>query len=412
MKMRKLAFSLLFSLASITGFSQKIYFVYLQSEGGQPFYVNINAGIHSSSAAGYIILPKLLDSTYNFAVGFPKNQWPEQNFSITMNKKDHGFLLKNFGEKGWGLFDLQTLTVQMAVSGSARTEEKNMEENKDVSVFTELLSKVTDDPSLKEKTAKSGIEEKNAEPLIQENTSIVNTEKVIKELTAVKPVEITEQPEVKKEEPKSGIPEQPAANVQEIETPVEEQYKPTVVTKRSESSTTEGFGLVFIDDLGKGINDTIRLLIPNSKSVVKEITGEPEKEKKFLDILPDTVKKKEEKVAEGIPVVTENPVEKGVVKNNCPAVAEESDFFKLRKNMAAAEGDDNMLTEAKNYFKTKCFTTEQVKNLGLLFLNDEGKYKFFDLAYLYVTDMDKFSVLQNELKEVYFINRFKAMLPN
>ena len=47
-----------------------------------------------------------------------------------------------------------------------------------------------------------------------------------------------------------------------------------------------------------------------------------------------------------------------------------------------------------------------------MFLNDEGKYKFFDLAYTHVTDMDKFSVLQNELKEEYYINRFKAMLRN
>ncbi len=80
--------------------------------------------------------------------------------------------------------------------------------------------------------------------------------------------------------------------------------------------------------------------------------------------------------------------------------------------MAAAEGDDGMLLEAKNYFKTKCFTTGQIKNLGSMFLNDEGKYKFFDLAYTYVTDMDKYSVLQNELKEEYYINRFKAMLRN
>ena len=80
--------------------------------------------------------------------------------------------------------------------------------------------------------------------------------------------------------------------------------------------------------------------------------------------------------------------------------------------MAAAEGDDNMLTESKIYFKTKCFTTEQIKNLGLLFLNDVGKYNFFELAYTYVTDIDKFNVLQNELKEEYYINRFKAMLRN
>jgi Domain of unknown function (DUF4476) len=456
MKKYKLIFCILFSLASLTALSQKVYFVYLQTEGEQTFYVKINSVIHSSSASGYLILSKLRDTTYNFSVGFPQNKWPEQNFSVSINKKDHGYLLKNFGEKGWGLFDLQTLAVQMAVSGSASIEEKKMEENKDVSVFTDILSKAADDPSLKEKPAQSKNEEKKAETVIQENVSKENSKELAKDTIAIKPVEIIakqSQPkaeekkvepiiqeniskenskekeltkdtvalkpvetiaksELIKEEQKVDNQEQPVVKVEEIVTPAEEEYKPTVVRKRSESSTTEGFGLVFIDDLGKGINDTIRLLIPNPKSIVTAIKEEPKEEKKFLDILPDTIKKKEETVSDVVPVVAGNPVEKNVLKNNCPAVAEESDFFKLRKNMAAAEGDDNMLTEAKNYFKTKCFTTEQVKNLGLLFLNDEVKYKFFDLAYAFVTDIDKFSVLQNELKEEYYINRFKAMLRN
>lgn len=410
--MRKFTVCLLFSLASLTGFSQKVYFVYLQTEGEQTFYVKMNAMIHSSSASGYLILSKLRDTTYNFTVGFPQNKWPEQNFSVSINKKDHGYLLKNFGEKGWGLFDLQTLAVQMAVSGSAKIEEKKIEENKDVSVFTEILSKAADDPSLKEKSVQPKTEEKKAETVIQENVSKENSKELAKDTSAIKPVEVIAKPELIKEEQKVDIQEQPVVKVEEIVTPVAESFKPTVITKRSESSTTEGFGLVFIDDLGKGINDTIRLLIPNPKSIVTAIKEEPKEEKKFLDILPDTVKKKEETISDVIPVVTENPVEKNTLKNNCPAVAEESDFFKLRKSMAAAEGDDNMLNEARNYFKTKCFATAQVKNLGLLFLNDEGKYKFFDLAYAYVTDIDKFSVLQSELKEEQYINRFKAMLRN
>ena len=52
----------------------------------------------------------------------------------------------------------------------------------------------------------------------------------------------------------------------------------------------------------------------------------------------------------------------------------------------------------------------QIKNLSTLFLNDSGKYRFFDLAYGYVSDAEKFSSLQAELKEEYYINRFKAML--
>ena len=120
--MKKLHLCLLFSLAIFTASSQKVYFVYIQTESEQPFFVKMNEKVQSSTASGYIILAKLLDSTYNFSIGFPQNKWPEQNFSVSVSKKDHGFLLKNFNEKGWGLFELQLLSVQMAINGKASIE--------------------------------------------------------------------------------------------------------------------------------------------------------------------------------------------------------------------------------------------------------------------------------------------------
>ncbi len=78
--------------------------------------------------------------------------------------------------------------------------------------------------------------------------------------------------------------------------------------------------------------------------------------------------------------------------------------------MAAESSDDGMVDEAKKIFKSKCFTTAQLKNLSTLFLNDAGKYKFLDMAYTYVSDQENFSSLSAELKDEYYINRFKAML--
>ena len=72
-----------------------------------------------------------------------------------------------------------------------------------------------------------------------------------------------------KEEAKPEITKQEITPVDDktIETStIEEDYKRSVVTKRSESSTSEGFGLVFIDTY-KGVNDTIQLIIPNPKIV-------------------------------------------------------------------------------------------------------------------------------------------------
>ena len=96
----------------------------------------------------------------------------------------------------------------------------------------------------------------------------------------------------------------------------------------------------------------------------------------------------------------------------CQTVANNDDFLKLRRKMAARTNDDGMLDEAKKYFKSKCFATEQIKNLSTMFLSNAGKYNFFSAAYNYTTDVENFSSLQSELKDEYYIKRFKEMLHN
>lgn len=456
--MKKLHLCLLFSMALFTASSQKVYFVYVQTESEQPFFVKMNGKIYSSSPSGYVILSRLLDSTYSFSIGFPQNKWPEQNFSVSVSKKDHGYLLKNFAEKGWGIFDLQTLAVQMAVTGKVSIEEKSKTENNDVSVFTDILSKAIDDPSLKEKPVQPKIEEKKIEVAVQEVEKKEEHKAEIKEPLVIKPLEVVEMPVVKKEEPKSEANEtviikpvetaelpivkkeepkaeaketiipKPVDKVEEVvvkqeeskeqqTTPGEEVktiteiYKASQVKKWSESSTSEGFGLVFIDDDANGLKDTIRLFIPNPKPAVVAIKVEDKEEKKFLNISTEATKKDDEKKATVETVLPES-AGKTIHKNNCSQVATSDDFFKLRKKMAAGKTDEGMLIDARKYFKLKCFTSAQVKNLSTLFLTDEGKYKFFDAAYKYVSDVNEFSLLKAELNDEYYISRFQAMLRN
>jgi len=426
--MKKILLCLIFLFSLGSGYAQKVYFIYLQSESGQPFFVKMNEKILSSSSSGYIILSRLLDSSYSFSVGFPQNKWPEQKFSVDVDKKDHGFLLKNFGENEWGIFDLQTLSVQKATIEDAKAAASVKTENKDVSAFTDILSKASDDPSLREKPVEQKIEEKKPEVIVQEipkkeeqaETKIVQVIEPVapkKEETKdsvqnipEKNDQIPEKPVVKNENPVLEIKADTISKVEERILIENEDYKKSIVTKRSESSTTEGFGLVFIDEYANGIKDTIRLLIPNSKPVVQVNKEEPKEDKKFLDISAAPQVKKDEKIEEPKPVSNEMTPIKPEAKNNCNDLASESDFFTLRKIMAAAQSDDDMIGEAKKYSKMKCFATSQIKNLGALFLNDEGKYKFFDAIYNYTSDAENFSLLQSELKDEYYINRFKAML--
>ena len=454
--MKKIFFSLFFIGTLLSAYSQKVYFVYLQSEADQSFFVKLDNKIYSSTSSGYLILSKLVDSTYNFSVGFPQSKLPEQNFSVTINKKDHGFLLKQFGEKGWGLYNLQTLAVQMSSSPGVKTNTPEKGENKDVSKFTEVLSKVADDPSIMEKPAKKEVvekkpevvavkEEKKVEPVVKEQTepkpvkTDVTVVKTITENVEEKPAVVIEKPEPVKTEP--VVAKKEAEEVKPVEVvekttisddkeakeeavvivdsknsgPNNEPYIPSKVKRWSESSTTEGFGLVFIDDYSNGTQDTIRLLIPNPKQIEVPVSNnkEPQEEKRFIEIENNNEKKKEEAPLEEVkPVVEKVAPSKKSFSNNCTIVADETDFLKLRRQMAAKESDDAMINEAKNYFMTKCFTSEQIKNLSALFLNDENKYKFFDAAYSYVSDSDKFIALQNEIKDEYYINRFRAMLRN
>jgi hypothetical protein len=124
-----------------------------------------------------------------------------------------------------------------------------------------------------------------------------------------------------------------------------------------------------------------------------EITNEKENPKKDNEVI-----KKDEIVAKQ--------------KSQCSALSTDDDFFKLRRDMASKSNDDDMIAQARKYFKNKCYRTEQIKYLSTLFLTDEGKYRFFDAAYLHVSDQDKFISLQSEIIDSYYLNRFKALIAN
>lgn len=423
---------LFFSLTSIH--AQKVYFIYLQTDNQQPFYARVGEKVYNSTSSGYLILSNLRDSNYAMKIGgMQGGDVPDQSYSIAVNRKDQGFLIKNFGEKGWGLFNLSTAAIIMPAGNPTSGVQTVRTEKREDNEFTNLLAKAADDSTIKDKP----IIEKPTEPKVE--PVLVTTEKkdeppgevkenvpevVKKEIVAI---ENKQEPKVdsaavqKQTEDSVRISQLKADSIlvaknreaellrqeelrrqdsiekEKNETPVNAEYKRSTVRLMTESSTTMGIGLVFFDMQSDNIVDTIRILIPpESKNAAQ--TEPKQEEKKFLDITSaDSVKKD-----------NSNPV--AVRSNNCRAVATDDDFFKLRKKMVGENSDNNMISEARKVFKIKCFSTTQIKNLGTLFLTDEYKYKFFDAAYQYVSDAENFASLQGELKDEYYINRFKAML--
>ena len=391
--------------------AQHNHFVYLQADNKQPFYVKVKGNVYSSSASGYLIIPKLPAGVHELSIGFPKNQWPSQNIPVTIAGKDLGYLLKNFESKGWGLFNIQTMDVVMASAspGSPASVAKVETKTDD---FSNALADVVNTPSIKEVKQ----EEKKPEPAAKKEEPVVATPVIT----------TTEAPKV-------------------VETAVAIVAKPQSVVKKIKSTQTgEASNITYLVSDGYG-SDTVEISIPADRiaAVPEEAKAKPvEKAReitaaketgapKFIEIdLPNP----NANTVPGEPVVETKPDEMGksraedkkkvettavtsqpslqMINSDCKTVATEDDFLKTRKKMTAQKSDDDMVNAAKKLFKQKCYSTAQVKNLSVLFLKDEGKYKFFDAIYPFVYDSREFKQLESQLSEEYYISRFRTMIRN
>ena len=382
--MKTILQSLFFFLLSTALHAQQYYFAYVQTDNKQPFYVKVNDKLLSSSASGYVVIPKLTTGNYTAIFGFPKEQFPQQTIIINIAAADAGFLLKDFGAKGWGLFNLETMQVAM---NNANGNTTAIVSGTSDDVFSNTLSGAAN-------TDLSAPKKPVAVPVQEAKPVVVKLEEKISKPATLNPI------------------------------------------KNINSSTdVDGKSYTYVDGTNEK-NDTINVFIAANKilaptetvrkeALTKEEKPEIKEEKstRFLDI--DMNKPAPSSPTPDIPKPIQSAVittskesferkDKPIVSFNsdCKVMADDNAFLKLRKKMAASSSDDAMLEAAKKTFKNTCFSVEQVKNLSALFLNDTGKYNFFDASYPRIYDSQNFGTLQSLLTDQYYISRFKAMLRN
>lgn len=397
MKYLIIIFFLSFWLSGLS--AQEKHFVFIQSDNNQPFYVSLDGKLYSSTASGYIIVPKLTEGNYNFYIGFAKNTFPEQTFQCKINNKDLGFNLKDFGEKGWGLLNLQSLAVTTAESGN-----------------TDNISK-----ALSEKD----VAKDDAEPVISFNRKKKDT--IAAQVVTKNAADaLANEPIAKNEKQKDQEVKFNTADAESIEN--NDLTVDGNVKKVSESKVEDGVHLAYIE--GKK-GDTINVIIPSDKSVlntqdnnspsktdvstsddassIKPVASESatttKDSLKFLNVNMDKSKKDVKQGSVG----QENNV--SVITNSkCKDIATDDDYARLRRKMAQETTDDKMINAARKIYRNKCFTTRQIKSLSTLFLSDEGRYNFFNASYNSVSDVAEYSILQSEFIDPAFIDRFKAIL--
>lgn len=371
--------------------AQQNHFVYIQTDNKQPFYIKMNSQLFSSSSTGYIVIPKLQNGSYSLNIGFPKNEWPQQTIPLNIDNDDMGFMLKNFGDKGWGLFNMETLNVTMAAAPGTVT---SIVQNK-TDAFSNTLADVVNTPSIKQEK-KEVIKETPAIPVVEKavvpinliSTTIDNTGRSVTYIDKSDNSSDTIKIFIPYTSIKKEVKEPVAVNAVAASVPIKEEQ-----VKNSDDSKSNA---KFLD---------IELPNPNKKDTAKAVPSIVKENPAQTELIPQATRTSD---------VTDQPksdiIKSAAINSDCKSQANDNDFLKLRKRMAAEDNDDDMIAVARKTFKSTCFSTVQIKNLSVLFLKDDGRYKFFDAAYPFVYDTQNFSSLQQLLTDPYFIDRFKAMI--
>lgn len=415
---------LLYGITEMRLYAQQNHFVYIQSDDKVPFEVSVNGVTYNSSSIGYVIVPKLAKGNHLLTISFQNKKYPDQQFSCSVDKLDAGFLLKKYEDKGWGLFNLQSMDITMAGAGVLPVTQETIA---DSNAFGDMLSEVVNDSTLNSKTepAKPKVEEVF---VVADTTQAVKNEIITGQTSDAAPV--NDKTDV------SNIMVEPVAAAPVIGA----DHAKTSLFKIGQSSTIDGTDIVFVDK-SAGLNDTVRVFLPMQPGLV----GEAEKiAEPFTDTVVNDIPAKKEQLAvanapssevknpfftnenqeaepkkeiEAHTIVPDSNKEVRPVKESsaisgseCKQVLSGNDMDKFRKKMVSTASDQKMIDIVKKGMEDKCITTEQVKSLGALFLSDDGRYSFFNAVYHSVADVSAFSSLESQLIDPNYKKRFRDLL--
>lgn len=252
--MKRIAFVIsLLTMSCTIVRAQQDYFIFISSENTQPFYIRLNEHTYSSSAIGHLVIPRLRDTTYTLEVGFPKKQYPERTFVVSLDKKDLDYQLKNTGKEGWVLFNAQTSETVKPRQEQVKNTDLSLGERKTGAFATLMSALVNDSAVLYKSIAKVDATVKPATTVVKTDTqAVVIAEKeaaparTVAVITPASPVDSVQTE-------KNTIPVK-------IDTPI----ALSTVIPVQEWGNDKGKGYIYYDSTSVGM-DTISLMIEFEK---------------------------------------------------------------------------------------------------------------------------------------------------
>ena len=516
--MSKIGLVILLILMAGRNYAQQNYFVLIQADNNQPFYVRLENKSISSSAQGHLILSQLKEGTYTITIGFPKKLFPEQQFSISLLKKDLEFQLKDLGEKGWGLFNPQTLELKMPEEKKEDQLPHHLEGVKKDDAFSRLMAGVVSDTAVMYNTyaleatlrdspavskavvadtassfpqgiaatgassaagaadtpgtsgipasgtpATAGISasglpvgtssDSGAAPAAVKDTSALavngasgagtlktatrldtayyETPLFSRDSARLNPTKKDSSAFTLADSAVSVPPATPgsaaAASKPASASPL---YRPGPVVKLSERKTSKGLRLVYADRQKGQKADTIVVIIPLDTTARltqrTTATGSSVSSPAGSDTSTTTGAYRPITSPNGSEITTaktspaanslfrsdtsqkKTPARLPFINSDCRNFATDYDVDRLRVKMLESAKEEDRILVARKIFKTKCFTTRQIKALCEVFASDGQKFKFLETAYPFVSD-EHFKELADLLADPVYNSKFKTM---
>src|SRR5579863_1245541 len=122
------------------------YFVLIQADGGQAFYIRLDSQLYPSSPAGHLILARLKDSAYPITVGFPGRIYPEQRYLLNIREKDQALRLSR-RDDNWILLDYEGQTMP-TVPDPAAAEMPLLAGAKKDDAFSQMMAAIVRDTAV------------------------------------------------------------------------------------------------------------------------------------------------------------------------------------------------------------------------------------------------------------------------
>jgi hypothetical protein len=388
--LKYLVFFLCLLSLSLTASAQRLHFVYLQSDSLTPFFVKMGGKHFSSTTAGYLILPKLNDSSYSINLGFVGSA-EVQDYVLDIKDKDLGFIIRNFGEKGWGLQNLQSGEVQLSHVRSSLKEYENEQRKK------ELEKAQQDSLQLLKLAATDSL------------AAVASAQAADTTAASAKQDEASkQQPDSAKAGGSNDAAKVAAAGVAVGATGVAAGVDGSNKESTDKKAAAAAVAAPKFLDMELGGDSTAANAIKPATDSLKQKTAAEVATDSLPKSVTDSITTQppvsmlEEKAADSV---------KQFVRVPCVALASRDEVDALL-TAAPSPGADagKWMGDAKKLFSQKCMNTAQIKKLGAALPDDATKYRLLEMAWPHTVDYFNFADLRSLLSDEAMVSKFNKLV--